>query len=276
MPSLAGAGFRAESGKVASNGRVMPCLQAVLVHTGVGVPMYMETFSGRAGLLEHTESILDNLERLIGAEVSRIVVIDAEADSAPFLKRLQDNHRPWVTVLKGNILKGKEVKNRHGDWAYRDGDRLTEGVIDLSLGDDGIYQVRVVEVKHRGTGEVTTLGTCLPEDLYPAERVAKFGRVPAQDPDREPVEAPASGIQRGIWLEDIVQDLAQDQQTPGAADPSRHEHTTTQKAFTLARQAVGDPDVRELRVPRLRPPVRRPVDGALPALRRHGPLPALQ
>jgi hypothetical protein len=163
-----------KSGKVASNGRVMPCLQAVLVHTGVGVPIYMETFSGRAALLEHTERILDKMELLVGAEVGRIVVIDAEADSARFLKRLELAGRLWVTVLKGNITKGKEVMNRHGDWEYRDGDRLTEGVMDLSLGDDGVYRVRVVEVRHRGTGKVTTVGTCLPEDVYPAQRVANI------------------------------------------------------------------------------------------------------
>jgi hypothetical protein len=83
-----------------------------MIHTGVGVPIYMETFSGRAGLLEHAEGILEKLETMLGARVSRIVVMDAEADCAPFLERLESDNRLWVTVLKGNILTGSPASPR--------------------------------------------------------------------------------------------------------------------------------------------------------------------
>lgn len=179
-------GLFTKSGKVASNGRVMPCLQAVMVHTGVGVPVYVETFSGRAGLQEHCERILGKLERLAGAVISRIVVMDAEANSARLLKRLEDDERPWVTLFKGNLLKGKEVIDRHGSWQYRNGDRLSEGEMELPLGPregDGIYRVRVVEVTHRGTGNVSTIGTCLKAEDYDAKAVADlyYQRWPCQE-----------------------------------------------------------------------------------------------
>lgn len=179
-------GLFTKAGKVASNGRVMPCLQAVMVHTGVGVPVYVETFSGRAGLQEHCERILSKLEKLVGAVISRIVVMDAEVNSAKLLKRLEDNQRPWVTMLKGNLLKNKEVIDRHGNWAYRDGDTLSEGSMDLPLGprkEDGFYRVRVVELTHRGTGKVSTIGTCLNTADYDAKQVVDYyyARWPSQE-----------------------------------------------------------------------------------------------
>ena len=147
-------------GKVSSVGRVMPSLETVAIHSGYGVPLMMMTSSGRAPLVKVVPKMLEELDRVLGdASVGRIVVMDAEANSVPFLKELEtsDPSRAWVTRLKPSMLASKPIFNRNNYRAYRNGDRVRSGEVDLNNPGKRPFRVRVVEVERRSKGTVTYL-----------------------------------------------------------------------------------------------------------------------
>ena len=79
------------SGKVSTVGRTMPCLDRIVIHTGYGVPLWMKTFSGRAGIQKHVLSMIEQMEAAIGeGMVGRITVIDAEMDSVTLFKQFHE------------------------------------------------------------------------------------------------------------------------------------------------------------------------------------------
>lgn len=179
-----------QSTKVSSVGRVMPGLEQVAFHSGYGVPLWMATHSGRAPLVKQLPQMLSNMEVTWGSSaVGRIVVIDAEANSVPFLKGLQQasTARAWVTRLRPDWLKDKRIFNRTNYVAYRDGDRVRVGLADFN--DPEVkgrqFRMRVVELERRKTGEVTYLGasTLLDEREWKAKDIADlyFDRWPNQE-----------------------------------------------------------------------------------------------
>lgn len=179
-----------QSTKVSCVGRTMPGLEQVAVHSGYGVPLWMVTHSGRAPLVTVVPGMLDRLEQMWGSSsVGRIVVIDAEGNSVPFLKGLEQGEpsRAWATRLRPDWVKGKRIFNRTNYQAYRDGDRVRVGVADFNDPEvkDGTFRMRVVEVERRTTGEVTYLGasTKLDEREWKAAELADlyFDRWPAQE-----------------------------------------------------------------------------------------------
>ena len=178
----------AESTRVSCVGRVMPGIEIVSFNTGYGVPLWMVTSSGRTPLVKVVPELLGVLQsKLGGAEVGRIVVIDAEANSIEFLKGLETGNPPraWVTRLKSSIIAGKRIFNRTNYRSYRTGDRVRIGLCDFKCRDGGTFRMRVVEVERRTKGEVTYLGasTLLRDDEWSAEQVADlyFDRWPAQE-----------------------------------------------------------------------------------------------
>jgi len=129
-----------QSTAVSSVGRVMPGLDTVGFHTGYGVPLWFTTYSGRAPLVKVVPELLGQLEKsLDGAEVGRIVVIDAEGNSVRFLKGLEQGQpaRAWVTRLKPSMVKGKQIFNRTDSEPYRKGDRVRMGECDFNDPDGG-------------------------------------------------------------------------------------------------------------------------------------------
>lgn len=179
-----------QSSKVSSVGRVMPALETVGFHSGYGVPLWMVTHSGRAPLVKAVPKMLDQLREMNdGAEVGRIVVIDAEGNSVPFLKGLEQATpaRGWVTRLKPSMLEGKRIFNRTNYQAYRDGDRIRIGLVDLNDPEDPDkpFRIRVVEIERRSKGTVTYLGasTQLQERDWKAAEVSDlyFERWPKQE-----------------------------------------------------------------------------------------------
>jgi hypothetical protein len=179
-----------QSSKVSSVGRVMPALETVGFHSGYGVPLWMVTHSGRAPLVKTVPKMLDQLREMNdGAEIGRIVVIDAEGNSVPFLKGLEQGKpaRGWVTRLKPSMLEGKRIFNRTNYQAYRDGDRVRIGLVDLNDPDDPEkpFRIRVVEVERRSKGTVTYLGasTLLEERDWKAAEISDlyFARWPKQE-----------------------------------------------------------------------------------------------
>jgi hypothetical protein len=134
-----------------------------LFHSGYGVPLWMVTHSGRAPLVKAVPKMLDQLREMNeGAEIGRIVVIDAEGNSVPFLKGLEQGKpaRKWVTRLKPSMLEAKRIFNRTNYQAYRDGDRVRIGLVDLNDPDEPEkpFRIRVIEVERRTKGTVTYLG----------------------------------------------------------------------------------------------------------------------
>ena len=125
-----------QSSKVSSVGRVMPSLESVCFHSGYGVPLWMVTHSGRLPLVKAVPQLLTQFRELQdGAEIGRIMVIDAEGNSVPFLKQIEQGppRRAWVSRLKPSLLEGKRIFNRTNYRPYRDGDRIRMGLVDPAL-----------------------------------------------------------------------------------------------------------------------------------------------
>ena len=179
-----------QASKVSNVGKVMPSLETVCFHSGYGVPLWMVTHSGRAPLVKAVPVLLNQFRELNdGAEMGRIVVIDAEGNAVSFLKQLEQGppKRAWVTRLKPSLVEGKRIFNRTNYQPYRDGDRIRTGLVDLNDPEASkqVFRIRVVEIERRSKGTVTYIGasTRLDErDWKPAE-VADlyFDRWPNQE-----------------------------------------------------------------------------------------------
>ena len=179
-----------QSSKVSSVGRVMPSLELVCFHSGYGVPLWITTHSGRMPLVNAVPDLLTQFRGLNDeAEVGRIVVIDAEGNSVPFLQQLEQGFpaRSWVTRFKPSLLEGKRIFNRTNYRPYRDGDRIRMGLVDLNDPEarGKTFRTRVIEVERRSKGTVTYLGasTLLSERDWKAAEVADlyFDRWPKQE-----------------------------------------------------------------------------------------------
>lgn len=188
---------------VSSVGRVMPGLDTVGFHTGYGVPLWFTTYSGRAPLVKVVPELLNRLEdNLDGAQVGRIVVIDAEGNSVRFLKGLQNGTpaRAWVTRLKPSLMKGKRIFNRSNYRPYRQGDRVRMGECDFNDPDGGTFRMRVLEVERRSKGTITYLGasTLMTEQDWKPQEIADlyFERWPCQ-------EANFRAVNQAVGLKDV-------------------------------------------------------------------------
>ena len=177
-----------ESAKVSSVGRTMPAIEQVAFHSGYGVPLWMLTCSGRAPLVKEVPKALVRMEQEWGeSSVGRIVVIDAEGNSIPFLKGLEQGEpkRAWLTRLRPDWVKSKRIFNRNPYRAYRNGDRVRSGVADFNDPDGGLFRMRVIEVERRTTGDITYLGASeiLREQDWKPQQLADlyFDRWPNQE-----------------------------------------------------------------------------------------------
>lgn len=192
-----------QSAKVSLVGRVMPALEQVAFHTGYGVPLWMLTHSGRAPLVKVVPDALNELDKICGpSSVGRLVVIDAEANSIPFLKGLEQSEpsRTWVTRLKEEWVKNKRIFNRTNYKAYRDGDRVRMGIADFKDPDGGTFRMRVVEVERRTSGKLTYLGASiiLDDREWKANEIADlyFDRWPSQ-------EANFRAVNKAVGLKEV-------------------------------------------------------------------------
>jgi hypothetical protein len=179
-----------QASKVSSVGKVMPSLETVSFHSGYGVPLWMVTYSGHAPLVKAVPNLLNRFRNLNDeAEIGRLVVIDAEGNSVPFLKQLQQGSpaRAWVTRLRPSMVEGKRIFNRTNYQPYRDGDRIRTGLVDLNDPEapQKIFRIRVVEIDRRSKGTVTYIGasTLLDEQDWKPAQIADlyFDRWPNQE-----------------------------------------------------------------------------------------------
>jgi hypothetical protein len=196
-----------QSSKVSSVGRVMPSIESVYFHSGYGVPLWMVSHSGRMPLVKAVPGMLSQFREMNeGAEIGRILIIDAESNSVPFLKGLEQGRpaRAWINRLKPSMLAGKRIFNRTNYQPYRNGDRVRMGLVDLNDPDPeskgGVFRVRVVEVERRSKGKVTYLGasTLLEERDWKPAQIADlyFERWPNQ-------EANFRAVNRALGLKEV-------------------------------------------------------------------------
>lgn len=176
-----------KAGKVTSNGRIMPCLDQVLVHTGTGTPIFWQTVSGHASLVTHLPVVLDEVEAKVGNGwcADRIVVMDGEGCAVGLMRRLKDAERDFITILKpSRIPKLSEVRGL-SEWApYREGDEIAEGYVTLRDSKDGTsFDVRIVLVRRLRAGQTSCLVTSVDAETLTAAEVADgyYGRWPQQE-----------------------------------------------------------------------------------------------
>ena len=204
-----------QASKVSQTGRVMPSMEVVAFHSGYGVPLWQVTHSGRAPLVREVPPLLKQLQGILdGAEIGRVIVIDAEGNSIPFLKGLEsgDPLRGWVTRLRPSWVEGKKIFNRTNYRPYREGDRIRVGVGDFHDPDGGTFRMRVVEIERRTTGSVTYLGasTRLSERDWSATDLSDlyFDRWPHQEANFRAVNQAVGSKQVHGYGKQLVDNVA--------------------------------------------------------------------
>ena len=177
-----------QSTKVGHVGRIMPGLDVVAFHSGYGVPIFMITYSGRAPLVKVLPDAINRLDKICGLHsLGRIVVIDAEANSVPYLKGLEygEPRRAWITLLRSSWVENKEIFNLTDYEEYRNGDRIRMGIADFNDPNGGTFRMRVVEIERRTSGKITCIGASmiLDELEWTASNIADlyFDRWPSQE-----------------------------------------------------------------------------------------------
>lgn len=181
--------FFSRSGKVTMVGRVMPCLESILIHTGAGVPLYLKTFAGAASLVSNLLPALHEMEAAIGeGMLGRLTVVDGGMNAVALFKQFDlDNHRRFITPLGHNQVKDlSQVQDLAPLAPYRNGDWIGEGWMNLrDTKDDKAppYRIRVVILKRRTKETFSAYGTnTLPEEFSDKQLMdAYFQRWPAQE-----------------------------------------------------------------------------------------------
>ncbi len=167
-----------KAGKVSANGRVMPCLDRVLVHTGTGTPVYMQTFSGHVGLVKQVASALDAVEKQVGTgwEASRLVVMDAEACSVGLFRAFAaaTPKRDLITMLKRSLAPALSgYRDLSAFEPYRAGDEVADGFVTLrDSKDKTTHELRAVIVRRTRAGQTSVLITSVGREELSAREVA--------------------------------------------------------------------------------------------------------
>lgn len=175
-----------KAGKVSGNGRVMPCLEQVLVHTGTGTPIYWQTNSGHVSLVKQALPIIEAVERKVGTgwQADRIVVIDGEGCAVGLMKALKNDNRDFITLVKpSRVPPLGEVRQLSAFEPYRTGDEIADGFISLRVKTGEHYDVRAVLVRRVRAGQLTVLATSVARDDMTPTEIANgyFSRWPMQE-----------------------------------------------------------------------------------------------
>ena len=169
-------------GKVSDNGRVMPCLDQVLVHTGTGTPIFWQTFSGHASLVTHAPAALAAVEKLVGTgwEAGSLVIMDSEACAVGLFRAFAEAkpRRHLITRLKPSLTPPLSAFRELSDFEpYRSGDEVADGFITLRDSKEkdktkAMHELRAVVVRRTRAGQTSVLVTDSPRDDLSARAVA--------------------------------------------------------------------------------------------------------
>jgi len=134
---------RCRKGKVAMLGRVMNCLEQVVIHDGLGRPIYFQTFSGYADLQQHALQAMEQLDTLVEDEprartrksrCTRALVFDGVPQSGiQTLRAFAQSKYHYITILDTNQIHPRKFKHLAQSQRYRHGEAtLTDCEIELS------------------------------------------------------------------------------------------------------------------------------------------------
>lgn len=187
--------FFHKSGRVAMVGRVMPCLETALIHTGSGVPIYMKTYAGHRPLVKDVLPLIHQMEAAIGrGMLGRLTVMDGEMNAVALFKQFDADIDPmtgkaryFIAPLSHAQVKSLDdiegLKHLH---PYRNGDWIGGGWIDLVDTKDRKaepYRTRVVVLQRRTKETFSVYATNAPPEEFsdPEALNAYFDRWPAQE-----------------------------------------------------------------------------------------------
>lgn len=177
-----------KSGRVAMLGRVMPCVDTVLINQGAGVPLWIQTYSGHVALVKNVLPQIDALEAAIGeGMLGRLTVLDGEMDSVALFKEFDLRDRYFIAPLDSSRVKGlNSIEGlRHLD-PYRDGDWIGGGYLLLNDSLDRKappYRCRVIVLQRRTKETTTVFGTNAPPKPFTNKFLLDtfFARWPKQE-----------------------------------------------------------------------------------------------
>jgi hypothetical protein len=137
-----------QSGKVSHRNRVMPCITTTYAHTGAGTPAVLSVQSGAAPLAPRLVELVEEAEALLGGDVERAVVIDAEGSTFDLLESFTRRRRVLVTPLRPSRAPELKLRYSRGSYfrPYRDNDEL---------------RVATCTLEQKSTGRTLTLGALL-------------------------------------------------------------------------------------------------------------------
>jgi hypothetical protein len=182
---------RCRKGKVTMLGRVMNCLEQVVIHDGFGRPLYFRTFSGNADLQNHALQSMAQLDELMseGQKVStkksrctRALIMDGGGNSVQTLRAFSKSQYHYITILDTNQIAERKFKHLSPIERYRYGKAsLKDCCIEMidSKEPGYIYETRAVHV-HWDNGKECCLVTSIAKSLFDASEVVKayFDRWP--------------------------------------------------------------------------------------------------
>ena len=182
---------RCRKGKVSMLGRVMNCLEQVVIHDGFGRPIYFRTFSGNADLQSHALQSMEQLDELLNegqkvrtnnSRCNRALILDGGGNSVQTLRAFSKSDYHYITILDTNQIHERKFKDLSSIERYRYGKAsLNDCRIELvdSKEPRYIYESRAVHV-HWDNGKECCLVTSIPNNIFDASEIVKayFDRWP--------------------------------------------------------------------------------------------------
>ena len=182
---------RCRKGKVTMLGRVMGCIEQVIIHDGHGRPIYLRTFSGNADLRKNALRTMEELDVLLNkgqksrakeSPCSRALIIDGAGNAVQTLRDFSGSDYHYITILDTNQIIDRKFKHLKAAQRYHYGEAfLTDWRIELidSKESGYIYESRAVRVQW-DNGKECCLVTSIPETIFSASEVVKayFDRWP--------------------------------------------------------------------------------------------------
>jgi transposase len=182
---------RCRKGKVSMLGRVMGCLEQVLIHDGRGRPIYFRTFPGYADLQKHALQAMEQLDELLNeaeepgakkSHCSRALIIDGAGNAVKTLRAFSQSPYHYITILDTNQMHDRKFKHLTTPQRYHYGEAMLQDCrIELidSTESGYLYESRAVRIQW-DNGRESCLVTSIPETLFNASEVVKayFDRWP--------------------------------------------------------------------------------------------------
>ncbi len=182
---------RCRKGKVTMLGRVMNCLEQVVIHDGYGHPIYFSTFSGHADLGNYALKSMEQLDELLRdgqkthskkSKCTRALVIDGGGNSVQTLRAFSKSDYHYITILDTNQIGPRKFKHLSPTELYQYGKAsLTDCRIELpdSKETGYIFESRAIRV-HWDNGKECCLVTSISGKIFNASEVVKayFDRWP--------------------------------------------------------------------------------------------------